>query len=56
MSDEYWYVKNNKGHVWKTEDNGEIDVFGLDYETHNGPIRTVCDYAFCEHCEREEQN
>ena len=37
-------------HVWATDDNGEVDHFGMDYGFHNGPSCTVCGHSFCEHC------
>ena len=37
-------------HDWRTDDNGNIDEFGLDYGVHNGPVCKRCYYSFCMHC------
>ena len=43
---------DNRGHVWKL-DEGELDIFGLDIEGHNGPVCIRCGYSFCHHCSEE---
>lgn len=45
------YVKNTRGHVWATDEDGVLDIFayeGGDY--HNGPKCVKCGYGFCHHC------
>lgn len=37
-------------HTWILDSEGQIDVFVLDYEFHNGPVCTVCSDAFCIWC------
>ena len=37
-------------HDWITDENGNIDEFGLDYGFHNGPMCKRCYYSFCMHC------
>lgn len=38
-------------HLWRRMRNGEVDIFGLDVDYHNGPICVACGEAFCHHCE-----
>ena len=40
----------NRGHVWKLDEYGCVDDFGLDVGYHNGPICVRCHYSYCEHC------
>lgn len=48
------YITNTKGHEWKLdEDDGEVDIFALDYDIHNGPMCINCGYSFCHHCDKE---
>ncbi len=44
------YETNTRGHIWKTDDDGAVDIFGYEYGTHNGPVCVVCGYGFCHHC------
>jgi len=48
------YELDPKGHEWRKNDDGTVDVFGLDDDIgfHNGPICVKCYYSFCEHCNR----
>ena len=46
-----WEAPNNRGHVWKTEDDGEVDIFGNGADFHNGPLCIRCGYEFCHHCQ-----
>lgn len=45
-------------HTWQTDEDGEPDRAAMYAEEpggrgHNGPICTVCAFAFCEHCHPE---
>lgn len=42
---------DDKGHRWKREDDGAIDIFGVEWGHHNGPICVNCGYGFCHHCQ-----
>ena len=39
-------------HDWYTDEDGDIDIFRLDYGIHNGPQCRRCHEAFCYHCDR----
>lgn len=39
-------------HSWCLNDMGEIDLFAYESGFHNGPICEVCEFDFCEHCEK----
>jgi len=43
-------IKINK-HLWKREENGNIDIFAFEVGFHNGPECEVCGESFCHHCE-----
>lgn len=52
------YAEKPRGHVWKLDENGDIDHFGVEWDEdqwrgHNGPICTVCGYSFCHHCQAD---
>jgi len=38
-------------HKWRRHEDGEIDIFAYDGDTHNGPACEACGEGFCEHCE-----
>src|SRR5690242_5200794 len=38
-------------HQWKRDEDDEIDMFGYDGDTHNGPSCTHCYYSYCHHCQ-----
>lgn len=38
-------------HVWKLDEDGEIDEFGYDGDRHNGPSCSRCGYGYCQHCQ-----
>ena len=48
----YETQEGSRGHEWKREENGDIDIFGVDSGYHNGPICVKCGYGFCHHCQR----
>lgn len=37
-------------HRWQLNADGEIDIWALDVDYHNGPECTRCWRVFCEHC------
>jgi hypothetical protein len=37
-------------HDWKRYE-GEVDIFAMEYEWHNGPMCKRCHESFCHHCE-----
>jgi hypothetical protein len=48
------YEKDPKGHVWETNDNGEVDIFAYEAgDRHNGPRCAKCGYGFCHHCQKK---
>lgn len=47
---EYELPENARGHEWRRDDDGEVDIFGVEYGHHNGPICVKCGYGFCHHC------
>lgn len=47
------YEINTHGHVWRRDSDGSLDIFGYDWDNHNGPICVVCGYGFCHHCQEE---
>lgn len=47
------YIQNSKGHLWKKNESGSVDIFGLEADPHNGPLCVQCGYAFCHHCDHE---
>lgn len=46
-------LRDKHGHIWETDDEGEVDMFALSVNFHNGPRCSACEYSFCEHCEKE---
>lgn len=40
-------------HIWKLEEDGNVDVWGLDAGYHNGPKCILCGYSYCYHCHDE---
>lgn len=47
-----WEAPNNKGHVWQTDEDGDVEIFAYNpSEYHNGPLCINCGYGFCHHCE-----
>jgi len=46
------YVTETKGHEWKIDEDGEIDIFAYNpHDPHNGPECVKCGYGFCHHCQ-----
>ena len=43
------WVKTRK-HVWKKDEDGEIDEWAWDYEVHNGVSCEICHKSPCIHC------
>ena len=48
------YIENANGHVWKKDEDGNVDSLAMDVEFHNGPVCVNCGYSFCEHCDSHE--
>ncbi len=46
------YETNPRGHTWQLDEDGKIDIFAYDGDTHNGPACVTCGYSFCHHCTR----
>lgn len=40
-------------HDWVLDQDGDIDIWQLEMDPHNGPRCLRCDRAFCEHCKPE---
>lgn len=38
-------------HIWRKDENGEIDEWAMEYEYHQGPVCERCGDSFCIHCE-----
>ena len=48
-----WEAPNNRGHVWQTEDGGDVDIFAFNPSKYcNGPLCVHCGYGFCHHCQK----
>lgn len=57
IAEAYPYETETRGHVWKRESDGSIDIFaGGDDDRHNGPACVNCGYSFCHHCESVPDN
>lgn len=39
------------GHKPHLDDDGEIDIFAIDFGHHNGPACSVCAEGRCQHCD-----
>lgn len=39
------------GHELIRDEEGNVDIWQLDYEPHNGPACKKCDKSWCHHCE-----
>lgn len=47
---------NNRGHVWETDEDGDLNIFAhTSGDRHNGPRCVRCGYEFCHHCEEGAQ-
>ena len=46
----YEYIQNTRGHVWKTNEQGSVDIFAFVSVQHNGPECILCGYKFCHRC------
>lgn len=46
-------VREKHGHIWKTDDDGNIDIFAYSAGYHNGMVCKNCGYSFCKHCNSE---
>lgn len=50
---EYHAYLEAQGHRLVRDEDGEIDVFVLDCEYHNGPGCELCGESWCHHCRDE---
>jgi hypothetical protein len=50
---EYYAYIEDRGHVLRREEDGEVDIFYLDYDCHNGPGCVRCHESWCHHCRDE---
>ena len=41
------------GHKFALEPDGQVDVWRMEVEYHNGPHCNSCDESFCQHCDRQ---
>jgi hypothetical protein len=37
-------------HTWRLNSDGDIDIWALDIDYHNGPVCIVCEEYYCHHC------
>lgn len=42
------------GHSPHLDEDGEIDMFYMSYDIHNGPQCILCHRSWCEHCTKPE--
>jgi DNA primase catalytic subunit len=45
------YSLEESGHKWLKDEDGEVNMWVLDMDYHNGPYCEACEQSFCEHCE-----
>lgn len=38
-------------HDWLKNEDGSVDIFAMDADTHNGPRCIRCNYGYCHHCQ-----
>lgn len=50
-SKEYTAAIQAAGHLLKLDDDGNVDMFAMSYEYHNGPMCELCYESWCEHCQ-----
>jgi hypothetical protein len=51
----YKYEEHPRGHIWKVDDDGDLDIFAFACGPYcNGPRCVTCGYGFCQHCTNEE--
>lgn len=44
------FITNPKGHEWRKNENGNVDVMAYSFGDCNGPVCVKCDFSFCQHC------
>ena len=47
---QYIQAIQSAGHLLKRDDDGDIDMFAMSYEFHNGPVCELCHDCWCVHC------
>ena len=45
------YITERRGHTWRKNERGEIDIMAYNVGFHNGPVCEKCGYGFCHHCD-----
>lgn len=50
MSREYHEALEAAGHKLRRNDNGEVDVWVMEEDFHNGPGCELCGESWCHHC------
>lgn len=49
-----YHVKlEEEGHKLILNEDGEVDIFRLDVDHHNGPECELCGESWCHHCQPE---
>lgn len=49
--DEFYAKLESLGHKLRRDEDGDIDSFACDADTHNGPACEICEEGWCVHCE-----
>lgn len=53
---EHWLrVMKEKGHSPRFDEDGDLDIFALEADPHNGPGCSVCGGMWCWNCEQPEE-
>lgn len=50
-SNKYVEAIQAAGHLLWLDDEGEVDMFAMSYECHNGPMCELCSDAWCVQCQ-----
>lgn len=45
--------EKSRGHEWRKDEDGHVDVFAYEVGFHNGPVCVKCGYYFCHHCQTQ---
>ena len=53
LDDPFHAMLEDAGHRLIRSANGEVDIFVLDYDFHNGPGCELCGNVWCQHCQNE---
>jgi hypothetical protein len=52
QQEEWIEAMKAKGHSPKMNEDGSLDIFAHDADTHNGPGCTACGWRCCWHCDK----